>query len=195
MKTLYESILSSTKAGITGVISEKIKDLIEKLNADTRTDTAYLQQQFFKDNDLLLDDKSIEKLLKNMVKTIKSNEDKAIIKPGLKTQIEKGVEIFADIENYNSISYGVAVNVEFVWGSAKRKDYIIYISEDCIYVLDNDATKKLLSKMDEYFTQYKTVNEFVYEYGNGKKITRSSFYAGGKYRRYDYKDMKKFFEK
>ena len=195
MKTLYESILSSTNAGITGVISEKIKELIEKLNADTRTDTAYLQHKFFNDNDLLLDDKSTEKLLKTMAQTVKSTDDKARIKPGLKAQIAKGVELFADIENYNSISYGVAVNVEFVWGSAKRKDYIIYISEDCIYVLDNDATKKLLSKMDEYFTQYKTVNEFVYEYGNGKKITRSSFYAGGKYRRYDYKHMKKFFEK
>ena len=194
MITLYESILSSTKSGITGVISEKIKDLIEKLNADTRTDTAYLQQQFFKDNDLLLDDKSIEKLLKIMIKTIKSTDDKARVKPGLKAQIEKGVELFADIENYNSVSYGVAVNVEFVWGPAKRKEYIIYISEDCIYVLDNDATKTLLSKMDEYFSKHKTVNEFEYIFPNGKKINRSSFYAGGKYRRYDYKNMKKFFE-
>ena len=33
MISLKESILSSTNAGITGVISEKIKDLIEKLNA------------------------------------------------------------------------------------------------------------------------------------------------------------------
>lgn len=194
MKTLYESILSSTKSGITGVISDKIKDLIEKLNAGTRTDTAYLQQQFFKDNDLLLDNKNIEKLLKNMAKNIKSTDDKAIIKPGIKAQIEKGVEIFADIENYNSISYGVAINVDFVWGSAKRKDYIIYISEACIFVLDNDETKTLLNKMDEYFSKYKTVSEFEYMFGNGKKITRPSFYADGKYRRYDYKDMKKFFE-
>ena len=194
MKSLYESILGSTKAGITGIISEKIKDLIEKLNADTRTDTAYLQQKFFKDNDLLLDDKSTEKLLKTMAQTIKSTDDKARIKPGLKAQIAKGVEIFADIENYNSISYGVAINMDFVWGSAKRKEYIIYISEDCMYVLDNDSTKILLRKMDEYFTKYKTVNEFEYMFANGKKINRSSFYAGGKYRRYDYKDMKKFFE-
>lgn len=194
MITLYESILSSTNAGITGVISEKIKELIEKLNADTRTDTAYLQHKFFKDNDLLLDDKSTEKLLKTMAQTIKSTDDKARIKPGLKAQVAKGVEIFADIENYNSISYAVAINMEFVWGSAKRKDYIIYISEDCIYVLDNDATKKLLSKLDEYFTKYKTVNEFEYMYGNGKKISRGAFYAGGSYRKYDYKDMKKFFE-
>ena len=195
MKTLYESILSSTKSGITGVISDKIKELIEKLNADTRTDTAYLQHKFFKDNDLLLDDKSIEKLLKNMFKTVKSNDDKARIKPGLKAQIAKGVELFADIENYNSISYAVAINVEFVWGSAKRKDYIIYISEDCIYVLDNDDTKALLHKMDEYFSRYKYVNEFEYMYSNGKKISRGAFYAGGSYRKYDYKDMKKFFEK
>lgn len=193
MKTLYESILSSTKSGITGVISDRIKDLIEKLNVDTRTETAYLQKQFFKDNDLLLDNKSIEKLLKNMAQTIKST-DEAIIKPSLKAQLTKGVEIFADIENYNSISYGVALNVEFVWGSAKRKDYIIYISEDCIFVLDNDATKSLLSKMDKYFTKYKTVDEFEYMFINSKKITRGSFYAGGDYRRYDYKDMKKFFE-
>lgn len=194
MKTLYESILSSTKSGKDIIITKEIKELIERLNADTRRYTIYLQQQFFKDNDLLLSSKSIEKLLKTMVQTIKSTDDKARIKPGLKAQIERGVEIFADIENYNSISYGVAINVDFVWGSAKRKEYIIYISEDCIYVLDNDATKTLLSKMDKYFTQYKTVNEFEYMHGSGKKITRSSFYAGGKYRRYDYKDMKKFFE-
>lgn len=194
MKTLYETILSSTKSGITEIIGNKVKDLIEKLNADTRTDTAHLQQKFFKDNGLLLDDKSIEKLLKNMAKNIKSGDDKARIKPGLKAQIEKGVEIFADIENYNSISYGVGLIVDFVWGTAKRKDYIIYISEACIFVLDNDATKSLLHKMDEYFTQYKTVNEFEYMFRIGKKITRSPFYAGGKYRRYDYKDMKKFFE-
>ena len=40
MISLKESILRSTNAGITGVISEKIKDLIEKLNADTRTDNS-----------------------------------------------------------------------------------------------------------------------------------------------------------
>lgn len=194
MISLKESILSSTKSGIAGVISEKIKELIEKLNAYTRTDTQYLQQQFFKDNDLLLSSKSIEKLLKNMAKNIKSNHYNARIKPGIKVQIEKGVEIFADIENDNSISYGLIISVDYVWGTGRHKEYIIYISEDCIFVLDNDETKKLLSKMDEYFSKYNTVNEFEYVMRNGKKITRSSFYAGGKYRRYDYKDMKKFFE-
>ena len=108
MKTLYETILSSTTSGKDIIITKEIKELIERLNADTRRYTIYLQQQFFKDNDLLLSSKSIEKLLKTMVQTIKSTDDKARIKPGLKAQIEKGVEIFADIENYNSISYGVA---------------------------------------------------------------------------------------
>lgn len=197
MKSLYESILDDEEVLVKrikdGLIIDKIKELIEKLNVDTKSDSAYVQQQFFKDNDLLLDDKSIENLLKNMAQNIKSGDDKARIKPGLKAQIAKGVEIFADIENINSISYGVIISADYVWGTGKRKDYIIYISEDCVYVLDNDATKTLLHKMDDYFTKYKKVEGFDYVLRNGKKITRKTLYADGEYRKYDYKDMKKFF--
>lgn len=193
MISLKESILSSTKSGITEIISGKIKDLIEKLNANSKKASADLQHNFFKDNDLLLDDASLEKLLKTMAKRIKNSDSKAIINPKLKKQIENGVEIFADIENYNSISYGVVMSVDYIGGTSYQKGYIIYISEECVYVLDNASTKILLHKMDEYFSKYKTVDAFEYSFNNGEKITRKPFYAGGEYRRYDYKDMKKFF--
>ena len=73
MKTLYETILSSTKAGKDVVITQEIKKLIEKLNEnifDDRSD----KYQFFKKNDLLLDNKSIQKLAENIVKSIKDKK-------------------------------------------------------------------------------------------------------------------------
>ena len=73
MKTLYETILSSTASGKDVIIAQEIKELIEKLNKDIFDDRS-IKYQFFKKNDLLLDSKNIQKLAENIVKSIKAKK-------------------------------------------------------------------------------------------------------------------------
>lgn len=60
MKTLYETILSSTTSGKNVIITKEIKELIEKLNKDFFDDRS-IKYNFFKKNDLLLDKKKYSK--------------------------------------------------------------------------------------------------------------------------------------
>ena len=194
MKTLYESILGSTKAGKDVVITQEIKELIEKLNSNIFDDKSD-KYQFFKKNDLLLDNKSIQKLAENIVKSIKAKNSSDKPKPALKKQLSVGIESFSDyVGTRDSIMYSLFINIDEGWGTSGKKEIVILIDEDNVYVLDTPETKHLVNKMDEYFNKHTKTNECVYFTEKGKQVIKKSLISGATYLKYDYKDMKKFFE-
>lgn len=194
MKTLYETILSSTTSGKDVIITKEIKELIEKLNKDFFDDRS-IKYNFFKKNDLLLDNKSIQKLAENIVKSIKDKNSGDKPKPALKKQLSSGIESFSDsIGTRDSIMYSLLINIDEGWGTSGKKEIVILIDEDNTYVLDTPETKKLVNTMNEYFSKHTKTNECVYFTTNGKQIVKKSHINGATYLKYDYKDMKKFFE-
>lgn len=193
MKTLYETILSSTKAGKDVVITQEIKELIEKLNSNIFDDKSD-KYQFFKKNDLLLDNKSIQKLAENIVKSIKAKNSGDKPKPALKKQLSAGIESFSDyVGTRDSIMYSLHINIDEGWGTSGKKEIVILIDEDNVYVLDTPETKHLVNTMNEYFSKNTKTNECVYFTSNGKPVIKKSLISGTTYLKYDYKDMKKFF--
>lgn len=193
MKTLYESILSSTKSGKDVVIPNEIKKLIEVLNSDIFDDVPQ-KYQFFKKNDLLLDNKSIQKLAEKIVKSIKDKNDGDKPKPGLKKQLDKGIESFTQqVGIRDSVTYALIIGIEEVWGTSLKKEFIISIDEDNVYVLDTPETKHIVNKMNDYFTKNIKSSHCILFSESGKPIAKKSIIAAP-YFKYDYKDMKKLFE-
>ena len=194
MISLKESILGSTKSGKDVVIEKEIKELMEKLNAnifDDRDD----KYQFFKKNNLLLDSKSIQKLAENIVKSIKDKNSGDKPKPALKKQLSEGIESFSDyVGTRDSIMYSLHINIDECWGTSGKKEIVILIDEDNVYVLDTPETKHLVNTMNEYFSKHTKSNECVYFTSNGKPVIKKSLISGATYLKYDYKDMKKLFE-
>lgn len=194
MKTLYETILSSTTSGKDVIITKEINELIEKLNKDIFDDRS-IKYNFFKKNDLLLDNKNIQKLAENIVKSIKDKNSGDKPKPALKKQLSSGIESFSDyVGTRDSIMYSLHINIDEGWGISGKKEVIILIDEDNVYVLDTPETKQLVNTMNEYFSKHTKTNECVYFTTNGKAVIKKSLINGATYLKYDYKDMKKFFE-
>ena len=189
MKTLYESILSSTKSGKDVVITQEIKELIEKLNSNIFDDKSD-KYQFFKKNDLLLDSKNIQKLAENIVKSIKAKNSGDKPKPALKKQLSAGIESFSDyyVGTRDSIMYSLHINIDEGWGTSRKKEIVILIDEDNVYVLDTPETKHLVNTMNEYFSKNTKTNECVYFTTNGKPVIKKSLISGATYLKYDYKD-------
>lgn len=193
MKTLYETILSSTTSGKDVIITKEIKELIEKLNKDIFDDRS-VKYQFFKKNNLLLDSKNIQKLAENIVKSIKDKNSGDKPKPALKKQLSSGIESFSDyVGTRDSIMYSLLINIDEGWGTSGKKEIVILIDEDNVYVLDTPETKHLVNTMNEYFNKHTKTNECVYFTSNGKQVIKKSLIKGTTYLKYDYKDMKKFF--
>lgn len=194
MKTLYESILGSTKSGKDVVIYEEIKKLIEELNSNFFDDDPQ-KHQFFKKNDLLLSDNEIKKLSEKVVDSIKRKNNSDKPKPGLKKQLDKGVESFTQhVGIRDSITYSLIIGIEEVWGTSLKKEIVISIDEDNVYVLDTPETKHIVNKMSEYFTKNIKSSHCILFSESGKRIAKKSIIAAP-YFKYDYKDMKKLFEK
>lgn len=193
MKTLYESILSSTKSGKDIVIPNEIKKLIEKLNSDN-FDDAPQKYQFFKKNDLLLSDSEVKKLAEKVVDTIKRRNNGDKPNPALKKQLNKGVESFSQqIGIRDSITYCLIIGIEEVWGTSLKKEIVISVDEDNVYVLDTPETKHIVNKMNEYFTKNIKSSHCILFSESGKRIAKKSI-IDAPYFKYDYKDMKKLFE-
>jgi hypothetical protein len=193
MKTLYESILGSTKSGKDVVIPKEIKKLIEELNSDIFDDSPQ-KYQFFKKNDLVLSDNEVKKLTEKIVDTIKRKNNSDKPKPELKKQLNKGVESFTQqVGIRDSITYCLIIGIEEVWGTSLKKEIVISIDEDNVYVLDTPETKHLVNKMNEYFTKNIKSLQCILFSESGKPIAKKSIIAAP-YFKYDYKDMKKLFE-
>jgi hypothetical protein len=194
MKTLYESILSSTKSGKDVVIPNEIKKLIEVLNSDIFDDDPQ-KHQFFKKNDLVLSDNEVKKLAEKIVDAIKRKNNGDKPKPELKKQLNKGVECFSQLVGVrDSVTYSLFIGIDEGWGTSIKKEIVISIDEDNVYVLDAPETKHIVNKMNEYFTKNIKSSHCILFSESGKPISKKSIIAAP-YFKYDYKDMKKLFEK
>lgn len=138
--------------------------------------------------------KSIQKLAEDIVKSIKDKNSGDKPKPALKKQLSSGIESFSDyMGTRDSIMYSLLINIDEGWGTSGKKEIVILIDEDNVYVLDTPETKQLVNTMNEYFSKHTKTNECVYFTSNGKPVIKKSLIKGTMYFKYDYKDMKKFF--
>jgi hypothetical protein len=184
MKTLYESILGTSRAGKSAIDEEKT---IELVCAILNGSSEFPMSGFIKENGLLLDKQTTEKVAK-MLSKIRPHGS-TFGKVGtrtLKQQIEMNPTRFDNVRwttpkyAYYSIhlEYGITAGRRGVNGSLVQ--YIVKLFEDKIEVLDIRETKPIIDVLSEHFTKYSTM-----------KGTKEEDL--GDYRIYYFKDIKKQF--
>lgn len=184
MKTLYESILGTSRAGKSAIDEEKT---IELVTAIINSSSEFPMEGFLKENGLLLDKQTTEKVAKILSKI--RPHGSTFGKVGtrtLKQQIEMNPTRFDNVHwtnpkySYYSIylEYGITAGRRGVNGSLVQ--YIVKLFEDKIVVLDIPETKSIINALSEHFTKYSTLK------GNKEDDL-------GDYRTYYFKDIKKQF--
>ena len=184
MKTLYESILGTSRAGKSAIDEEKT---IELVNAILNSSSEFPMKGFIEENGLLLDKQTTEKVAKMLSKI--GPHGSTFGKVGtrtLKQQIEMNPAHFDSVTWTNPkyayysifLEYGITNGRRGVNGSLIQ--YIVKLFEDKIEVLDIRETKSIIDVLSEHFTKYSTT-----------KGTKEEDL--GDYRTYYFKDIKKQF--
>ena len=191
MKSLYESILSSTKSGLKSFVWDKTKPVIDDV-ITARTEFPMLW--FLEENNLRLDSDTIKKI---------TNKLKKALPEGAFFNARDGIRQIAkqDVEKYGSVNYPdlkyAYYNIEITYGvnrgsrystRTEMREFIIYLTYDHIYALDIPETKSMLDELDTHFDKYTTQDEV-------KPTNTFTMWSeiGGKYRVYSFKDLKKEF--
>lgn len=194
MKSLYESILSSTSSG-KSFIMDKIKPIIDNiLNAKL----GIPMEWFLEGNNLRLDKDAVKKIVNKLKKVLPEG---ALF--GNTYNIPKISK--QDVEECDSVNYTYLaaryayykIKIEYAirtdlyrhsFAVTEKSEYIIYLTDDYIYALDIPETKYILDNLDEHFAKYTTQDEVKLTDTNKKKSN-----IGGKYRIYSFKDITKEF--
>lgn len=185
MKTLYESILGTSRAGKAAFDEEKT---IELACAIIKSSTEFPMKQFIEQNDLLLDKPTTEKVAKLLSK----------IRPygtsfgkfgtySLKKQIERNPSNFNSVTWTNPKYAYYSIDLDYADPNVGHRGVtgtlvqcIVKLFEDKIDVLDIPETKSIIDTLSEHFTNYSTA-----------KSTKKEDL--GTYRVYYFKDIKKQF--
>lgn len=184
MKTLYESILGSMHSGKTVIDEEKTIELAAEI---INSSTEFPMEGFLKENGLLLDKQTTEKVAKMLSKTRPKGSSFGIFGTRtLKQQIERNPTWIGNVTWTNHkysyygihLEYGIAAHGRGATGS--RTQYIVKLFEDKIDVLDIHETKSIINALSEHFTKYSPLK--------GDKEDDL-----GDYRTYYFKDIKKQF--
>ena len=185
MKTLYESILGSMHSGKTAIDEEKTIELaVEIINSSSE----FPMEGFIKENGLLLDKQTIEKVAKMLSKIRPQGTSfgKFAVRT-LKQQIERNPTYFSSV-NWTNPKYAYyGIELEYAiqttgrrGGSGRLIQSIVRLFEDKIDVLDIPETKSIIDALSEHFTKYSPLK--------GDKEDDL-----GDYRTYYFKDIKKQF--
>ena len=193
MKSLYESILSSTKSGLKSFVWDKTKPVIDKtLNANSEFPMLW----FLEGNNLRLDKDTVNKIVNKLKKVLPKD---AVFgrNYGIRQIAKQDVEKYYTA-NYPDLKYA-CYNIEITYGvkiggprnfstRTEMSEFLIYLTYDYIYALDLPETKKILDELDTHFVKYTTQDEVKLSdtYEMESKL-------GGKYRVYSFKDLKKEF--
>lgn len=184
MKTLYESILGTARAGKSAIDEEKT---IELARAIINGASEFPTSGFMKENGLLLDKQTTEKVAK-MLSKIRPHGT-VFGKFGtrtLKQQIERNPTHFDNVTwtnpkyAYYSIDLEYAITTHRRGATGMMTQYLVKLFEDKIVVLDIHETKSIIDVLSEHFTRYSTI-----------KGTKEEDL--GDYRTYYFKDIKKQF--
>ena len=194
MKSLYESILSSTKSGLKSFVWDKTKPVIDDV-ITARTEFPMLW--FLEGNNLRLDKDTVNKIVNKLKKVLPKN---AVFgrNYGIRQIDKQNVEEYNSANSPNHLKYSYyKIEIEYAirpLGKSRSvsrtgmSEFLIYLTEDCIYALDIPETKSILNELDTHFAKYVTQDEV--------KLTDSYTIwskLGGKYRIYSFKDLIKEF--
>ena len=193
MKSLYESILSSTKSGLKSFVWDKTKPVIDDV-ITARTEFPMLW--FLEGNNLRLDKDTVNKIVNKLKKVLPKN---AVFgrNYGIRQIAKQDVEKYYTA-NYPDLKYA-CYNIEITYGvkiggprnfstRTEMSEFLIYLTYDYIYALDIPETKSILDELDTHFVKYTTQDEvkLSHTYTMWSKL-------GGKYRIYSFKDLIKEF--
>lgn len=190
MKSLYETILSTTSSGKAAYFVAKNKEIEDEVFGalDGRP-----FQEFLKRNNLLLDKDHTYRIMLKMVKSsfVPYNAE---FRKGrtLEDQLKKGPEDFFVMQKTGFAGYDIIV--EFTIPDKKNGtlsstcERILSFQRDSICVLAIPETEPLIKELDKYFEKSTKIGQISYG-------SRSSFNSriGGRYLQYMFVDMKKEF--
>ena len=196
MKSLYESILSSTKTGLKSFVWDKTKPVIDKiLNANSEFPMLW----FLEGNNLRLDNDIVKKIVNKLKKVLPEKALFGINQYGVHQIAKQTVEKW-DTARFNNPRYGYyCIEIEYAVRDENRRirqrilnEYIIWLTENGICALDIPETKSILDELDTHFDKYDTQNEInlTSKYDPESNIESN---LGGKYRVYSFKDLIKEF--
>lgn len=190
MKSLYETILSTTSSGKEAYFVAKNKEIEDKIFSTTDYEQF---KKFLKDNNLLLDKDHTHKIMLKMVKSgfLPYNAE---FKKGqtLEDQLRRGPEDFSVMVGTGFASYDLIV--EFTIPDKKNGNIsstcerILSFQRDNICVLAIHETEPLIKELDKHFEKSTKIDKISY----GPRAFFSSR-IGGRYLQYMFVDMKKEF--
>ena len=194
MRSLYESISSviDDRVVIQNTIDRNSIVIDTVLNANSE----FRMIWFLENNNLRLDKDVVKKIVNKLKKALPEG---AIFgrSYGIPQIAKQSVEKYDTVKFTSTryayykieISYGVEP-----WGPHKgvsqteKSEFLIYLTDDCIYALDIPETKSILAELDDYFSKYTTQDEVKLSDTYKRKSV-----IGGKYRVYSFKDLTKEF--
>lgn len=194
MKSLYESILSSTKTGLRSFVWDKTKPVIDRvLNANSEFPMLW----FLEGNNLRLDNDVVKKIVNKLKKVLPEKALFGINQYGVHQIAKQTIEKYNTVGPNNSRHAYYDIEIEYaIRPLAQHRgisqtsliENIIYLTEDNIYALDIPETKSMLKELDTHFDKYDIQNivNLTSSYSLESKL-------GGKYRIYSFKDLKKEF--
>ena len=195
MKSLYESILSSTKSGLKPFVWDKTKPVIDNiLNANSE----YPMEWFLEGNNLRLDNDTIKKIVNKLKKVLPEKALFGMNQYGVPQIAKQRVECWNTSKTtnprfaYYCIEIGYAIRNGLSFDNRIRSriliEKLIWLTEDNICALDIPETKSILNELDTHFDKYDIQNvvNLTSTYSLESKL-------GGKYRIYSFKDLKKEF--
>ncbi len=196
MKSLYESILSSTKTGLRSFVWDKTKPVIDKiLNANSEFPMLW----FLEGNNLRLDKDTVKKVVNKLKKVLPKKALFGMDQYGVPQIAIQTVEKW-DTTRFTNQRYAYyCIEIEYAIRDENRKirqralnEYIIWLTEDGICALDIPETKSILNELDTHFDKYDIQNEvnLTSTYNPESNIESN---LGAKYRVYSFKDLKKEF--
>lgn len=194
MKTLYETILGSTKSGLKSFVWDKTKTVIDNvLNANSE----FYMKWFLEGNNIRLDKDTVKKIVNKLKKKLPEGALFGMKQYGVQQIDKQTVEAYATAKFANPKYAFYRIKIEYgirEYGSYRKisqtamLEFLIYLTEDHIYALDIPETKNILDELDTHFAKYETRNEV-----NLTSTYHVKSKLGGKYRVYSFKDLTKEF--
>lgn len=193
MKSLYESILGSTKTGLRSFVWDKTKPVIDNiLNANSE----YPMEWFLEGNNLRLDNAAVKKIVNKLKNFLPENALFGMRQYNVHQISKQTVENWSTVKFTNprfafyriEIQYAIRDDLDSRIKTRILDENIIWLTEDNIYALDIPETKSILDELDTHFDKYDTQNivNLTSTYSLESKL-------GGKYRVYSFKDLIKEF--
>ena len=151
MKSLYESILSSTKTGLRSFVWDKTKPVIDNI-LNNNIWSSYPMGFFLEGNNLRLDTDTIKKIVNKLKNFLPENALFGMRQYNVHQISKQTVENWSTVKFTNprfafyriEIQYAIRDDLDNRIKTRILDENIIWLTEDNIYALDIPETKKYL---------------------------------------------------